>query len=112
MPSFLFLLQIALPIDLLLWLVLDCRDGFFSFLVRATGTPVYLIAVTLITPWAMPPWWSPLTYGVILAQSVVFRVRNDSQCAGLSEPSALERVKQIAAQVAFTRQLDVVKSVA
>ncbi|WP_347268500.1 M23 family metallopeptidase [Paracoccus sp. (in: a-proteobacteria)] len=66
----LMLLQIGLPAALLVWLAAFPASGAAAFMVQACATAAVLVALGLVAPWVMPPWWVPWLFGLAFAAIV------------------------------------------
>ena len=63
--------QVALPLALILWLVWSPGGSLLGFLSRTLGVGVFLLALALVTQWALPVWWLPRVYGVLWLTAVL-----------------------------------------
>ncbi|WP_373355221.1 M23 family metallopeptidase [Pseudoroseicyclus sp. CXY001] len=63
MDPFLFVMQVALPVGLLLWLWLRPMRGGLPLVLQVLATGVALAAIAMVAPFAMPPYWVPWLYG-------------------------------------------------
>lgn len=66
--------QIAVPLALLLWLVLAPPGSLSGLAVQVAGTAAFLVALALVAQWAVLPWWLPRLYVALLLAAVLFRV--------------------------------------
>ena len=59
----LFLLEVLVPLALLGGLALAPAPRNWAFGVQALGTGLLLLALALVAPWLLVPWWAPAGYG-------------------------------------------------
>jgi hypothetical protein len=63
--------QVVLPVALLLWLaLLPARSGL-GLALQMAGIGAALLALALVAPGAVVPWWSPYVYGAVWAATAL-----------------------------------------
>lgn len=72
------LLQIALPVYLLIWLVLLPARTLLTYAVQVVCVGLLLATVGLVGMWLMIPWWTPYLYGVLFALVTFASLRHRS----------------------------------
>ena len=63
MHRLLFLEVVLVPLCLLGWLAVAPGPRSLSFGVQALGTGLLLLALALVAPWLLVPWWVAVIYG-------------------------------------------------
>ena len=71
----LFLLQLVVPLALLAWMGLMPPSAWLAFWLQAVATATALWTMALLGIWLVPPWWTPLAFGVALAVVVAIGLR-------------------------------------
>ena len=72
-----FLLQVALPIGLIAWLVLAPARNLIGYLAQVICTGLLLLALDVVALWTLLPWWLPRVYVLFLAATVVVTYRRN-----------------------------------
>ncbi|MGZ9809053.1 M23 family metallopeptidase [Pseudoroseicyclus sp. H15] len=65
MDPFLFVMQVVLPVGLLVWLWLAPMRGGVPLALQVVATGTALVAIAMVAPFAMPPYWLPWLYGAL-----------------------------------------------
>lgn len=63
--------QVALPLVLIGWVAFLPASSLSCFALQAAGTGVLLFALARVGQWAVPIWWLPWAYGVLLMLAVL-----------------------------------------
>ncbi len=62
-----FLIQLALPLALMGWMVLAPPRTRIGFWIQVVASMAALYAMALLGIWLLPPWWAPHGFGAALA---------------------------------------------
>jgi hypothetical protein len=60
------LTQVLLPLVLLAWVALYPAAGWLAWVIQLISVTAVLMGIGLAALWAMPPFWAPYTYGLLL----------------------------------------------
>lgn len=63
--------QILLPLALIAWLAFLPSSTLAGFMAQAAGTGAVLLALALVTQWAVPVWWLPRVHGGFFVAALV-----------------------------------------
>lgn len=69
--SFIFFLQLALPLLFIAWIALIPLRSRFGFFCQTVATATALLALALTGLWLFPPWWTPYAFAGLLAAAAV-----------------------------------------
>jgi hypothetical protein len=64
-------IQVALPLALLLWLLGLPAASLVGFALQVAGTGLFLFALARVAQWAVPVWWLPWVYGGVWAAAIL-----------------------------------------
>ncbi len=59
--------QLVLPLALLAWVALSPAQRPLLYAVQLLATASVLLALSLVSVWIMPPWWTPYIHGLLFA---------------------------------------------
>ena len=71
MTGLIIAVQILIPLALLLWLALRPAPRRPVYAVQAAGVGAFILALALVSQWAVPVWWLPRVYGGLWLVAVV-----------------------------------------
>lgn len=84
----LFALQLALPFVLLGCVAMTPARSRLGFWIQALATAAVLVAVSLVGPLTILPWWSPYAFGALLLFALLLASRRRPSSAAL-RPSGI-----------------------
>ncbi len=67
-------IQILLPVFMLVWLGSFPARGWLAYGLQTLSVALVLLGLGLVSLWAMPPFWTPYLYGLVLAVLVVWHI--------------------------------------
>ena len=72
----LIVLQIALPVALLVWLILLPARSIGLYVFQLLAVLACLAGLTSTAIWAFPPWWVPYVFLAVAFLAVLFHIKN------------------------------------
>lgn len=83
------LLQLLFPLALIAWLGLAPATSRARFRVQAAGTGLALLALALVAPWLILPWWLPWLYLLVSGALAILRVARGRDASQRAWPAGL-----------------------
>ncbi len=94
------LTQILLPLALLAWMAFYPAAGWLAWGLQLVSVALVLLGVGLVSLWAVPPFWVPYTYGLLLLLITATHLfRKGIPGPGLWQASAVSSVMILMATV-------------
>lgn len=69
------LLQLALPLGIIAWVLWAPARSRVGFGVQLAATALILLALARLGLWVVPPWWMPRVYAVLLFAAAIVALR-------------------------------------
>jgi len=92
MLTLLLSLQLALPLGLIIWLLAAPPRSWVGFGVQLAATGLFLLALSRLGLWLLPPWWAPRAYAVLLFVAAIVAFRRRRPFAGTWPASIGSRI--------------------
>lgn len=83
------ILQLLFPLALVAWLGLARATSRARFRVQAAGTGLALLALALVAPWLILPWWLPWLYLLASGVLAILRVARERDVGQRAWPTGL-----------------------
>ena len=68
-------LQFAIPVILITWIVVKPPNNLLGFWIQVCATCSALLMAALIGIWIFPPWWMPFVYGLFFIVAIYLGLR-------------------------------------
>lgn len=83
------LAQLVLPVGLTGWLAFAPAKSAAGYIVQITGTGIAFLALALVAPWMLLPWWLAYLFGVLWFLALALRVWRHGLTFDERQPSSV-----------------------
>ena len=74
MIAIVLVIQVVFPLSLLVWLAFAPAPGWLAWGLQVVAIVAVLLGMTTAMLWAMPPFWTPYVYWILLGVTVAWQL--------------------------------------